>query len=114
MRAHRVVGAIVTKIEPLEGDRALQIGPFPGDEPNSEASAPFLLFNTNKQSIVGDLETSGGIDLARRLARVSDVVVEGLAPGRLTELGLDLSASRRPRHLLDYAVWAGRPLCVAL
>ncbi len=90
-------GATVTKLEPPGGDRARYEGPFPGDKPNPEASAPFLLFNTNKRSVVADLESPEGIELARQLARVSDVVVEDLAPGRLAELGLDLEALRAER-----------------
>lgn len=93
-------GATVTKLEPPEGDRSRHDGPFPGDEPNLEASAPFLLFNTNKRSVAADLETLEGIDLARRLARVSDVVIEDLAPGRLAELGLDLDSVRHERPAL--------------
>jgi len=93
-------GAIVTKLEPSGGDRSRRDGPFPGDEPNPEASASFLLRNTNKRSVVADLETLEGIELATRLARVSDIVVEDLAPGRLAELGLDLEALRRERPAL--------------
>ena len=90
----------VTKLEPPGGDRSRRDGPFPGDEPNIEASAPFLLFNTNKRSVVADLETVEGIELARRLAWVSDIVVEDLAPGRLAGLGLDLEVLRRERPAL--------------
>ena len=90
-------GATVTKLEPPGGDRARHEGPFPGDGPNTEASAPFLLFNTNKRSVVADLESFDGIELARRLARVSDVVLEDLTPGRLAELGLDLEELRADR-----------------
>jgi len=93
-------GAVVTKIEPPGGDRARYLGPFARDEPDIEASATFLFFNTNKRSIVADLATSEGIDLARRLAQASDVVVEDLAPGRLAELGLDLDALRREHPAL--------------
>jgi len=90
-------GATVTKLEPPGGDRSRHEGPFPNDEPNIEASAPFLLFNTNKRSIVANLETTEGIELARHLAHVSDVVVEDLPPGRLAELGFDIEALRAER-----------------
>jgi crotonobetainyl-CoA:carnitine CoA-transferase CaiB-like acyl-CoA transferase len=90
-------GATVTKLEPPDGDRARREGPFPGDVPDLEASAPFLVFNTNKRSVVADLESGEGIALAHRLAWVSDVVVEDLAPGRLGELGLDLEGLRAER-----------------
>jgi len=93
-------GATVTKLEPPGGDRARHDGPFPNDEPNVEASAPFLLLNTNKRSVLADLKTDDGIALAARLAGVSDVVVEDFAPGALLDLGLDLGALRRTRPSL--------------
>ena len=46
---------------------------------------------------MADLESFDGIELARRLARVSDVVMEDLTPGRMAELGLDLAALRAER-----------------
>jgi crotonobetainyl-CoA:carnitine CoA-transferase CaiB-like acyl-CoA transferase len=85
----------VIKIEPPEGDPARRWGPFKGDVPNPEASAPFLWLNTNKQSVVLDLRTPSGIAQARRLAAAADVVVEDLAPGALAAAGLDTETLRR-------------------
>ena len=88
-------GAVVTKLEPPGGERARHEAPLAGDMSNPEASAHFLLLNTNKRSIVADLRSQEGAELARRLARASDVVVEDFAPGQLTGLGLDLAELRR-------------------
>ena len=93
-------GASVTKVEPPEGDPARRWGPFKDDVPNPEASAPFLLLNTNKRSICADLHHADGIDLVRRLLENSDVVVEDFAPGELAALGLDLDGLRRERPAL--------------
>lgn len=93
-------GATVTKIEPFEGDPARQLGPFKGDRPNRETSAPFLFLNTNKRSVCLDLHRPEGIEIARRLALTSDVVVEDFAPGEMAALGLDLAALRLQRSQL--------------
>ncbi len=90
-------GAAVTKIEPPAGDPARGWGPFPGDEPNPEASAPFLVLNTAKRSVVADLDAPEGVALVARLIERSDIVVEDYPPGRLATLGLDLDAMRRRR-----------------
>ena len=81
-------GADVIRIEPPWGDHGRSRGPFPGDEPDSEASAYFLFYNTNKRSITLDLDAEAGRSLLRRLAAKADVVVESLPVGYLQGLGL--------------------------
>ncbi|MEO8540670.1 MAG: CoA transferase, partial [bacterium] len=49
-------GADVIKIEPPGGDSARRVGPFPDGESHPEKSGTFFFFNTNKRSIVLDLE----------------------------------------------------------
>ena len=45
-------GAEVIKVErPGRGDPARRLGPFVGDEPNSETSGMFLHLNTGKRSV---------------------------------------------------------------
>lgn len=90
-------GALVTKIEPPEGDPARWWGPFKDDVPNPEASIPFLWLTTNKRSVVADLRTNEGLALVRRLIDGADVVVEDRRPGELLALGLDLEAVRAAR-----------------
>lgn len=93
-------GATVTKIEPPAGDPARHWGPFKGDTSHRETSAPFLFFNTNKRSVVADLQSPDGLDLARRLVQSADVVVEDYQPGELARIGLDLDAERADRPAL--------------
>jgi crotonobetainyl-CoA:carnitine CoA-transferase CaiB-like acyl-CoA transferase len=88
-------GADVIKIEPPAGDRARRMPPFAGDDPDPEKSLFFLLFNLNKRGVTLDLESSEGAAILRRLARVADVIVEDLAPGRLASLGLDHATLRQ-------------------
>lgn len=91
-------GADVTKIEPPAGDSARRHGPFPGDVPHPERSALFLYLNTNKRSLVLDLDDPGGHARFLELAAAADVIVENLPCGRLAALGLgyDVLAARNP------------------
>lgn len=81
-------GADVIKIEPPSGDPIRNFGPFPGDEPHPEKSGSFAYLNTNKRSVVLDLETTAGRDAAMRLMERADVVVESFSPGTMERLGL--------------------------
>ncbi len=83
-------GADVIKIErPPDGDPSRQLGPFPNDTPNREASGTFLFLNTNKRSVLLDLKTKAGRDVCLALAAGADIVVENFRPGVMEALGLD-------------------------
>ena len=85
------LGADIVKVErPGEGDDTRQWGPpFVGDD-----AAYFLSLNRNKRSIALDLRSPEGTDVARRLARTADVVIENFRPGLMEGFGLDLDALR--------------------
>ena len=82
------LGADVIRIEPPNGGSARQALPFAGDVPGLDRSLAFIHFNTNKRSIVLDLEVAGDRETVLRLAAGSDAVVEDHAPGYLAALGL--------------------------
>ncbi|MDE2687194.1 MAG: CoA transferase [Chloroflexota bacterium] len=79
------LGAEVVKVEPLEGDIARRMGPFPGDEPHPEKSGVFLALNANKHGVTVDIDAEGCPDAIRRLARASDIVIESMPIGWLDE-----------------------------
>ncbi len=81
-------GARVIKIEPLSGDPARHMGPFPDDSADPERSGMYLHLNVNKEGAAIDLAYAEGADLVRRLAERVDVLVESFTPGRLTSWGL--------------------------
>src|SRR2546427_272489 len=84
------LGADVIKIErPPHGDRARRLWATPDDPADSYF---FLLLNSNKRSIVVDLKTVEGEDIARRLVREADVIAENLGPGVMERLGLGYEA----------------------
>ena len=86
------LGADVIKIErPPHGDRARRL--WFNDRADLD-SYFFLLLNANKRSVVVDLKTSEGKEIARRLVREADVVAENLGPGVMDRLGLGYEAVR--------------------
>ena len=79
------LGAEVVKVEPLGGDIARRMGPFPGDKPHPEKSGVFLALNANKYGVTLDFDADDGAGAIRRLARASDIVIESMPTGWLDE-----------------------------
>ena len=95
------LGADVIKIErPPHGDRARRLWAVAGDPADSYF---FLLLNSNKRSIVVDLKTAEGKEIARRLVREADVVAENLGPGVMERLGLGYEAVKALNPRAVYA-----------
>src|SRR5438552_10445644 len=95
------LGADVIKIErPPHGDRARRLWATPDDPADSYF---FLLLNSNKRSIVVDLKTEEGKEIARRLVREADVVAENLGPGVMERLGLGYEAVKKLNPRAIYA-----------
>lgn len=79
-------GAEVIKIEPPTGDPARTFQRMlGGDMPNNP---PFELDNRNKKSVVLDLSTPDGMNVALQLIDSADVFVTNLRAGALARLGL--------------------------
>ena len=93
-------GADVVKIEPPEGDPARifqrMLG---GDMPTNP---PFELDNRSKRSIVIDLGTDDGRDVALDLIDGADVFVTNIRPNALARLGLDPDTLRARNQRLVY------------
>ena len=85
------LGAEVVKLEAPAGDWSRVLPPnFVGDD-----SCYYLSINRNKKSIVVDIKSPDGLEIVKRLADESDILVENFRPGVLDRLGLtyaDLSA----------------------
>lgn len=82
------MGAEVIKVEPLEGDEARRMGPFPFGERHPEKSGIFLALNANKLGVTLDLTSNIGKDAFRKLAYEADVIVENLPLYYMGSLGL--------------------------
>jgi len=80
------LGASVIKVErPGSGDDTRSWGP-PYVGP---VTTYYTSVNRNKRSVTLDLADRGDLELARRLARRADVLIENYRPGKLAVFGLD-------------------------
>jgi crotonobetainyl-CoA:carnitine CoA-transferase CaiB-like acyl-CoA transferase len=88
------LGAEVILVEPPGGAATRHEGPFLADEADVERSFAHLYLNTNKRSVVLDLDDPA--DRVRFVALVAnaDVLLETLCPGRFDDLGLGHAALR--------------------
>ena len=82
------LGADVIKIEPPGGDPVRFMPPFVGDEPGPERSLKWLAYNSNKSSVVIDVESDAGRQQLLDLAGSADVMLDSFDPGYLASIGL--------------------------
>ena len=98
-------GADVIKIEPPSGDPARIFGKLLGGD--LPTNPPFELDNRSKRSVVLDLTTDEGRDLALELLETADVFLTNIRAAALDRIGLgrDALLARNPR--LIYALITG-------
>ena len=102
------LGAEIIKVEAPSGDwmrgYSLQNAYAGG------MSVSFITYNRNKRSIVLDLKSPDGVDIARRLIDRADVVVENFRPGVMERLGLgyETLVARNPRIVYCASVGYGQ------
>jgi formyl-CoA transferase len=86
------LGADVLKVErPVSGDESRGWGPpFVGNPygPYPGESAYFIASNRNKRSLTVNIQTAAGQEIVRKLAAISDVLVENYRTGELDKKGL--------------------------
>ncbi|MGD9995682.1 MAG: CaiB/BaiF CoA transferase family protein [Ilumatobacteraceae bacterium] len=97
------LGADVVRVEPPGGEVTRTYGPFHHDEPHPDRSLHFWHYNLAKRSIVLDLDTPEGVDQLRRLAGVSDVLLDSRPRGDLAARGLDPHELRVANRRLIHA-----------
>jgi formyl-CoA transferase len=105
------LGADVIKVErPGSGDESRgwgppfvgkPYGPYPGE------SAYFIAANRNKRSITVNIQSPQGQEIIRRLAGISDVLVENYRTGDLDKLGLGYADLHRLHPKLIYCSISG-------
>ena len=76
-------GAEVVKVEPLNGDWMRGLGEARGDQ-----TAYSITYNWGKRGIAVDMKDPRGLDVVRRIAARSDVVLENFRPGVVDRLGI--------------------------
>ncbi|MEX2617894.1 MAG: CoA transferase [Alphaproteobacteria bacterium] len=96
-------GADVIKIErPEVGDDMRLTPPFIGGE-----SAPFMLANRNKRSVIIDLKTAAGLADFKRLAEDADVLIENFKPGTAERIGIGYETMHALNPRLIYCSISG-------
>ncbi len=82
------LGADVIRIEGVDGDPTRKRKPYFNDIPGKENSLRYQYLNTNKKSIVLDLNDTEARDIFLNLIRTSDLLIESCPPGYLDKSGL--------------------------
>jgi crotonobetainyl-CoA:carnitine CoA-transferase CaiB-like acyl-CoA transferase len=88
------MGAEVIKVEPPGAG-----GP---SRPGNHRNGSFFFLNRNKRSVVVDLASAEGHQIAMRLIRGADVLIENMAPGTMDRLGLGYAKLRLELPRLVY------------
>lgn len=97
------LGAEVIRVESLARPCVTRLlPPWPDGQPGVNRSGYFNQFNQGKRSVVIDLKSAEGVEIAHRLVRCSDVATENFAAGVMDRLGLGYHALRRvnPRLIM--------------
>ena len=101
----RLLGAEVIKVEsPAGGDAMRRYG---SDRRYDGMAPAFIAVNAGKKSIVLDLKEPAGHEIARKLIRHSDVVIENFRPGVMQRLGLDFAEAKSLKEDIIYCSVSG-------
>jgi crotonobetainyl-CoA:carnitine CoA-transferase CaiB-like acyl-CoA transferase len=98
------LGAEIIKIEPPAGDGFRRSWMPPGAKIDAYE---FLWINVNKKSVVLNLKTERGVELARQLIARADVLVENYHVGQMEKFGLGYDALKSINPRLIYACSRG-------
>jgi len=102
------LGAEVIKVErPGAGDDTRHWGPPWHEHEDERVAAYFLAANRGKKSVAVDFARPEGAALVRRMAEMSDVLVENFKVGGLAKFGLDAAILRAANPRLIYASITG-------
>ena len=98
------MGADVVKVERLPGGDGTRgfVPPEVGGE-----SAAFMMLNRGKRGIAVDLRDPRGVDVVRRLARSTDVLIENFRVGTMDRMGLGWDVLRADNSRLIYCQITG-------
>lgn len=100
------LGADVIAVEPLDGAFQRKWGGVDNQSVDGQTML-FLLGNRNKRSIVIDLKSQEGVEIAKELASRADVVCENFRPGVMDRLGLGYQQVAERNPAVIYAAASG-------
>ncbi|OGA66035.1 MAG: CoA-transferase [Betaproteobacteria bacterium RIFCSPLOWO2_12_FULL_65_14] len=97
-------GATVVHVESRarpDGFR-MQYPPYKDGKPGIDRGGCFAFFNDSKLGVTLDVKNPRGLELARRLAAGSDVLIENMRPGVIARIGLGYEALKKqnPRLIM--------------
>ena len=104
------LGAEVIKVErPITGDDSRNLGPpyLDLNSKNPQESSYFLSVNRNKSSITLDLTSKEGQNLAKKIIKQCDVIVENFRAGNLKQYGLDYKSIKKIKPNIIYCSITG-------
>ncbi|MFC1966456.1 CaiB/BaiF CoA transferase family protein [Chloroflexota bacterium] len=96
------LGADIIKVEIPTGDRARKNGPKVDG-----VSTYFFSMNRGKKSVVIDLKTNKGKEIALKLVKLVDIVAENFTPGTMERLGLGYEILKQHNPKVIYAALSG-------
>ena len=102
-------GADVIKVEPPGGDPSRSVGPWYQGVSGPERSGTFFYFNTNKRSLVIDIDRPESRPVMEHLIERADIVIESQPAGRLDLLGFgweQVSSLRDDLPMVSITRWA--------
>ncbi|MFC1913227.1 CaiB/BaiF CoA transferase family protein [Chloroflexota bacterium] len=90
------MGADVVKVDnPLRPDLHRRVPPFADRKPGLNRGGWFALYNRGKKECYLDLKHPDGIDAAKRLVKISDIVIINFNPRVTDSLGLSYSTLKQ-------------------
>lgn len=95
-------GADVVKVEPPGGDITRQMGVG-----RDGMTSGFLNMNRGKRAVAIDLKQAAGLEVAKRLVRGADVLVQNFRPGAMEKIGLGEADVRALRPDIVYVSISG-------
>jgi crotonobetainyl-CoA:carnitine CoA-transferase CaiB-like acyl-CoA transferase len=98
------LGADIIKVEPPNGDEFRRLWMQPGATKDAYES---LHITVNKKSLVLNLKTPKGVEIARKLIARADVLVENYQKGVMDRFGLDYDSIKTLNPRLIYACSRG-------
>jgi len=93
------MGADVVKVEPPDAGKESRMG--------NMRNGGFYYFNRNKRGIVVNLSSAEGREIAMRLIKRADVLIENMAPGSMERLSLGYEKVRESNPRLIYCSLKG-------
>lgn len=92
-------GATVVRVESITHPETTRMAtPYAGMEPGINRSGYFATHNAGKLSLSLDMRKPKAIEVAKRLVRWADIVIETFTPGVMRRWGLDYEELRKIKH----------------